>query len=153
MALWQPHKMAQRIAEFAADRLFAAFKSRCRSMPPGPAARKGDPVTHDMIVPAGAIGPPITGPCNMSPVIIESLPAAHVMCNVICSGATLGGPVHPPMGTPPPTPPDPIVTGSLTVFIHNMPAARWAPSGDVTTCGAFLGMPTLAAQRTVIIGD
>ena len=122
-------------------------------MPPGPAARKGDPVTHDMIVPAGVIGPPLTGPCPMAPVIIEFLPAAHVLCNVICSGATSGGPVHPPMGTPPLTPPDPIVKGSQTVFIHNMPAARWVPSGDVTACGAFLGLPALAAQRTVIIGD
>lgn len=122
-------------------------------MPPGPAARKGDPVTHDMVVPAGVIGPPVTGPCPMAPVIIEFLPAAHVMCNAICSGATSGGPVHPPMGTPPATPPDPIVTGSMTVFIHGMPAARWAPSGDVTVCGAFLGLPALAAERTVIIGD
>jgi uncharacterized Zn-binding protein involved in type VI secretion len=106
-----------------------------------------------MLVPGGVIGPPITGPCPMNPVIIEFLPAAHVLCNVVCSGATSAGPAHPPMGTPPVLPPDPIVMGSFTVLIHDMPAARWAPSGDVTACGAFLGLPPLAASRTVIIGD
>jgi len=43
-----------------------------------PAARKGDPITHDMLVPSGVIGPPVTGPCPMGPVMIEGLPAAHV---------------------------------------------------------------------------
>lgn len=118
-----------------------------------PAARKGDPVTHDMVVPSGVIGPPITGPCPppMGPVMIEGLPAAHVTCTVVCSGATSAGPVHPP--PVPPAPPPPIVKGSLTVFIHGMPAARWAPSGDVGACGVLLGDPKLAAARTVFIGD
>lgn len=114
-----------------------------------PAARKGDPITHDMIVPCGVIGPPITGPCPppMYPVIIEGLPAAHVNCTVVCTGVVSGGMVHPP----PPVPP-PIVTGSQTVFIHCMPAARWAPSGDIGACGVFLGDPKVAATRTVLIG-
>ena len=112
-----------------------------------PAARKGDPVTHDLLVPSGVIGPPITGPCPMGPVMIEGLPAAHVNCTVICSGATSFGLAHPP----PPVPP-PIVKGSTTVFIHGMPAARWAPSGDMGACGVFLGDPKLAAMRTVLIG-
>jgi type VI secretion system secreted protein VgrG len=43
--------------------------------------------------------------------------------------------------------------GSPTVLIHGKPAARWAPSGDLTACGAFLGDPRLAATRTVIIGN
>jgi uncharacterized Zn-binding protein involved in type VI secretion len=117
-----------------------------------PAARKGDPITHDMLVPSGVIGPPVTGPCPppMGPVMIEGLPAAHVNCTVVCSGATSAGPAHPP--PVPPAPPPPIVTGSQTVFIHNMPAARWAPSGDVGACGVFLGDPKLAAARTVLIG-
>ncbi|MBI4523604.1 MAG: PaaR repeat-containing protein [Deltaproteobacteria bacterium] len=115
-----------------------------------PAARKGDPVTHDMLVPSGVIGPPLTGPCPMGIVLIEFLPAAHVNCTVICSGAITGGIVHPP--PPPGVPPPPIVKGSMTVFIHNMPAARWAPSGDIGACGVFLGDPKLAAMRTVLIG-
>jgi uncharacterized Zn-binding protein involved in type VI secretion len=118
-----------------------------------PAARKGDPVTHDMLVPSGVIAPPITGPCPppMYPVMIEGLPAAHVNCTVICSGATSAGPIHPP--PPPGVPPPPIVKGSMTVLIHNMPAARWAPSGDLAVCGVFLGDPKLTPMRTVLIGD
>jgi hypothetical protein len=41
----------------------------------------------------------------------------------------------------------------MSVMIHNMPAARWAPSLDVSACGVFLGDPKLAAARTVLIGD
>ena len=113
-----------------------------------PAARKGDPITHDMLVPSGVIGPPVTGPCPMGPVMIEGLPAAHVTCTVICSGVITGGIAHPP----PPPPPLPIVKGSMTVLIHGMPAARWAPSGDMGACGVFLGDPKLAAIRKVLIG-
>jgi uncharacterized Zn-binding protein involved in type VI secretion len=80
-------------------------------------------------------------------VIIEGLPAAHVLCTVICSGVISGGIVHPP----PPVPP-PIVKGSMTVLIHGLFAARWAPSGDLGACGVFLGDPKLAATRTVLIG-
>jgi uncharacterized Zn-binding protein involved in type VI secretion len=114
-----------------------------------PAARKGDPITHDLLVPSGTIGPPLSGPCPMEPVIIEGLPAAHVNCTVICSGVISGGAVHPP----PPGPPPPIMKGSLTVLIHGMPAARWAPSGDIGACTVQLGDPKLIATRTVFIGD
>ena len=116
-----------------------------------PAARKGDPITHDLLVPSGVIGPPITGPCPMGLVMIEGLPAAHVGCTVICTGVISVGLVHPPP-PPPPAPPPPIVKGSLTVLIHGMPAARWAPSGDIGACGVFLGDPKLVATRTVLIG-
>ena len=117
-----------------------------------PAARIGDPITHDMLVPSGVIGPAAPAPCPMcgaAPVIIEMLPAAHVGCTCVCSGATSAGPVHPPVPGPQP----PIVKGSLTVMIHGMPAARWAPSLDVSACAVFLGDPKLAAMRTVLIGD
>ena len=113
-----------------------------------PAARIADPITHDMLVPCGVIGPPINPP-SAGPVIIEFLPAAYVTCTVLCTGVITGGIVHPP---PPPTPPLIIVKGSTTVFIHNMPAARWVVSGDVGVCGVFLGNPALVAMRRVFIG-
>lgn len=119
-----------------------------------PAARLTDPITHDMLVPCGIIGPGVPVPCPMCaamPVLIEFLPAAHVGCSCICTGVISAGLIHPP--PPPPIPPPPIVKGSMTVLIHNMPAARWAPSTDVAACGVFLGMPPLAAMRTVLIGD
>ncbi len=81
--------------------------------------------------------------------MIEFLPAAHMLCTCVCSGATSAGPMHPPIPGPQP----PIVKGSPTVLIHNMPAARWVPSLDVSGCGVFLGNPMLAATRTVLIGD
>jgi len=117
-----------------------------------PAARIGDPITHDMLVPSGVIGPQAPAPCPFCaamPVMIEMMPAAHVGCCCMCSGVTSGGPIHPPIPGPQP----PIVKGSATVLIHNMPAARWAPSLDVGACGVFLGDPKLAATRTVLIGD
>jgi uncharacterized Zn-binding protein involved in type VI secretion len=113
-----------------------------------PAARITDPITHDLIVPCGIIGPPVGGPPT-SPVLIEGLPAATVGCTVICTGVISGGMAHPP---PPPTPPVPIVMGSRTVLIGGMPAARWSPSMDTGGCGVFLGDPKLAATRTVWIG-
>jgi uncharacterized Zn-binding protein involved in type VI secretion len=116
-----------------------------------PVAREGDPVTHDLQVPAGPIGPPIAGPCPIGLVIIEGLPAAHVGCTVICSGATGLGPAHPP--PPPGSPPPLIVKGALHVFIHGMPAARWLASGDQGACTVQLGDPKLIAVRTVFIGD
>jgi uncharacterized Zn-binding protein involved in type VI secretion len=82
--------------------------------------------------------------------MIEGLPAAHVTCTVVCSGSTSAGMAHPPPGVG--APPPPIVVGSVSVLIHGLPAARWAPSGDTTACGAFLGDPKLAAARTVLIG-
>jgi uncharacterized Zn-binding protein involved in type VI secretion len=113
-----------------------------------PAARKGDPVTHDLLVPSGVIGPPLMGPCLMGPVLIEGLPAAHVQCTVVCSGAVTGGLAHPSPLVPPP-----IVKGSSSVLIHGMPAARWMVSGDLGACTAQLGDPKLVATRTVFIGD
>ncbi|MEM9588121.1 MAG: DUF4329 domain-containing protein [Planctomycetota bacterium] len=116
-----------------------------------PAARITDPITHDMVVPSGVIGPAAPAPCPLcvsAPVIIEGMPAAHVRCACICTGAISAGLVHPP----PPIPP-PIVKGSFTVLIHNMPAARWVPSMDMGACGVFLGDAKLAALRTVLIGD
>ena len=118
-----------------------------------PAARLLDPITHDQLVPCGVIGPGVPVPCPLCaamPVIIEGLPAAHVGCTAICTGVITGGLVHPP--PPPPAPPPPIVKGSMTVLIHNMPAARWAPSMDMAGCGVFLGDMKLAAMRTVLIG-
>ena len=112
-----------------------------------PAARKGDPITHDLQVSSGVIGPPPTGPCPMGAVVIEGRPAAHVGCTVVCDGKTASGQVH----TPPPKP-GVIVTGSSTVLIHGQPAARWTPSKDTGDCGVFLGDPKLAPNRTVLIG-
>jgi uncharacterized Zn-binding protein involved in type VI secretion len=111
-----------------------------------PAARIMDPITHDLLVPCGVIGPPVGPPPT---VIIEYLPAATVGCTVVCTGVITGGLAHPP---PPPTPPVSIVKGSTTVMINYMPAARWAPSPDFGACGVFLGDPKLAATRTVLIG-
>jgi hypothetical protein len=119
-----------------------------------PAARLADPITHDMLVPSGIIGPQAPAPCpfcSSAPVVIEGMPAAHVLCTSVCSGAISGGIVHPPI--PPPPPPPPILKGSLTVFIHGMPALRWSPAPDITICGAFLGDPKLTPTRTVLIGD
>jgi uncharacterized Zn-binding protein involved in type VI secretion len=116
-----------------------------------PAARIGDPITHDQLIPCGVIGPAAPAPCpgcGAMPVIIEGLPAAHVGCTAICTGVITGGIVHPP----PPPPPPPIIMGSPTVFIHGMPAARWAPSLDVAVCGVFLGDAKLIPMRTVLIG-
>lgn len=119
-----------------------------------PAARITDPVTHDMLVPSGVIGPAAPAPCAFcasAPVIIEGMPAAHVLCTVVCSGAVSAGIVHPPI--PPPPPPPPILIGSPSVFIHAMPAVRWVPSMDVGSCGCFFGSPAMAAMRTVFIGN
>ncbi len=119
---------------------------------PGPAARFTDPVTHDTQVPSGVIGPAVPPACPCTPpVIIEGLPAAHVGHFAICTGATAAGPIHPPP-VPPAPPGFPIVIGSPTVFIHGQMAARWLPAPDVAACGVFLGLPSLAATRRVIIG-
>jgi hypothetical protein len=118
-----------------------------------PAARLGDPITHDMLIPCGIIGPQAPAPCPFcpsAPVIIEGMLAAHVMCTSVCSGTLSAGIVHPPI--PPPPPPPPILKGSTTVFIHAMPALRWSPAMDMTICGAFLGDPKLTPMRTVFIG-
>ncbi len=117
-----------------------------------PAARICDPITHDLLCPSGLIGPGMPAPCPMcasGPVIIEGMPAAHVLCTVVCTGVISAGLAHPP---PPAPPPPPIVMGSTTVFIHGFPAARWFPAPDIGGCGVFLGNPALAATRTVLIG-
>jgi uncharacterized Zn-binding protein involved in type VI secretion len=116
-----------------------------------PAARLTDPITHDMLVPCGVIGPQAPAPCPFCAskiVMIEGLPAAHVACTVVCTGVITGGIVHPP----PPPPPLPIILGSKTVMIHGMPAARWTPAPDIGACGVFLGDAKLAATRKTWIG-
>ncbi len=110
-----------------------------------PAARIADPITHDLVVPSGVIGPSTP---SSGIVMIEGMPAAHVGCTVVCSGVISTGIAHPP----PPGMPPPIVTGSTTVMINGLPAARWFPSGDTGACGVFLGDPKLSAARTVFIG-
>lgn len=108
-----------------------------------PAARQGDPITHDMLVPCGSI---IGGNPD---VLIEFMPAACMyILAVDCTGVITGGIVHPYF----PGPPLPIVKGSMTVLIHGMGAARWMPSVDIAQCGAFLGLPSLTPIRTVLIG-
>jgi uncharacterized Zn-binding protein involved in type VI secretion len=116
-------------------------------MPGFPAARVGDPTTHDLLVPSGTVGPPVSPPKG-GPVLVEGMPAAEVTCTVICSGATSAGPAHPP----PPGVPVPVIMGSPTVLINGKPAARWAPSGDIGACGVFLGDQKLLATRTVLVG-
>lgn len=115
-----------------------------------PAARIGDPVTNDMTVPSGLIGPPLPG--RPMTVMIEGLPAAVVSDYVTCTGATVASPGHPPQAGPPPAiPPSvPIAVGSFTVFINGMPAARWIVGK--AACGTFLGDPKLASNHTVLIG-
>lgn len=116
------------------------------------AARIGDPVTHDMLIPSGVILPPIAGMLPTGPVIIEALPAAFVTCQVACTGAIS---VPPGLIHPPPVPPVPlpiIVKGSMTVLINGMPAARWVPSGDLAICGTFLGDLKLLPMRKTLIG-
>ena len=40
----------------------------------------------------------------------------------------------------------------MTVLIHGLPAARWAPAPDMGACGVFLGDPKLAAMPVLIGG-
>jgi len=130
-----------------------------------PAARIGDPITHDQLIPSGTIAAPVV-PCLHGTVSIEGLPAAHVGCTTTCSGAISGWVVHPPSpppvppiplppGVPPPPPPPapPIPKGSATVFIHGKPAVRWSPAPEIGACGAFFGDAKVAALRTVFVGD
>jgi uncharacterized Zn-binding protein involved in type VI secretion len=118
-----------------------------------PAARIGDPITHDDVVASGVVGPPTPTPCPQcatNPVFIEGMPAAHAGMSCVCSGATSVAMAHTP--PPPGAPPVPIATGSATVLIHGMPASRWIPSGDSGACGVFIGDAKLAVTRTVVIG-
>lgn len=61
-----------------------------------PVAREGDPITHDMLVPCGVIGPPTAGPC-LEPVLIHGMPAARWLpsldmggCGVFLGDLALG---------------------------------------------------------------
>ncbi|HJS50627.1 MAG TPA: PAAR domain-containing protein [Pyrinomonadaceae bacterium] len=107
-----------------------------------PAARVTDPLTHDMVTPCGTIS---TGSPNVQ---IELMPAAYVTSTVACTGVIAGGIAHPP----PPAPVPIIPPGALFTLINRMPAARWAPSGDIAACGVFLGNPALIATRKTLIG-
>lgn len=115
------------------------------------AARIGDPTNHDTLTPAGLVSFPLTGPCPAGLVLIEGMPAAHVTCTVVCSGAIMVGTVHPPLPIPP-APPPPILVGSISVLIHNFPASRWTPSGDMAACSGFLGTLPMLPTRRVFIG-
>jgi len=105
-----------------------------------PAARAGDPITHDGISPCGTIAPRGGGP----PVNIEGQVAATVGFPFACDGKTGIGPAHPPV------PAGAVFSGSSTVFVNGAPLARWIPSGDSGTCGVFLGKA--AGGRTVFVG-
>lgn len=108
-------------------------------------ARIGDTVSHDLLGPSGAIGPPVAGPAVT--VVIEYMPAAFAGCSVVCGGLTAAGPAHPPAPAP-----GIILGGSTTLLIQGAPAARWiAP--DLCTCGALLGDPKLLGTRTVVVGS
>lgn len=64
-----------------------------------PAARILDPITHDLLCPSGIIGPGVPVPCPLcaaAPVIIEGMPAAHVLCSAVCTGVISAGLAHPP---------------------------------------------------------
>jgi hypothetical protein len=114
-----------------------------------PAARKGDVVTHDLVPQSGTIITPSGGPCANKRVIIENKDAAHVGCQTPCTGkCSNGSVVHPGM---PEASGNIIVTGSTSVLIHYLAAARWVLSGDTGTCGCLLGQAT-NESRTVFIG-
>jgi hypothetical protein len=100
-----------------------------------PAARIGDPITHDQTVPSGMIGPPMPG--RLPTVIIEGLLAAVVGDFVTCTGVISVGIVHPPQAGPPPSTPPPF---------------QLSRAVDTAACGVFLGDSKLVAIRTVLIG-
>ncbi len=97
-----------------------------------PAARLTDQTLCPMVTPGTPPiphkGGPIIGPCS-SNVIIGSLPAARVTDKAQCIGPT-----------------DMIVTGSTTVFINNLMAARIS---DTTLHGGKI----ITGQFNVLIGD
>src|SRR5262249_57611931 len=97
-----------------------------------PAARQTENSTHDGLTPSGVIGPP-AAPCLFGEVFIEAAPAAHVGCQVFCTGLTGAGLIHPP----PPVPPV-IVTGAATILIHALPAAPPFPPPPTLPSPAFL---------------
>lgn len=79
--------------------------------------------------PVPHVGGPILPPCSTN-VIIGGMPAARVSDMAIC----------------PPAGPDPIIKGSLSVFINFLPAAR---IGDSTAHGGLI----VSGFPTVLIGD
>lgn len=115
-------------------------------MAPGfPSARIGDKVSHDGSTSSGGI----TLPHDVTkPILMEKMLAATVKSEVQCSGVMTVGIAHAPHD---PNAPPLIVVGSGTVLINDLPAARWAPSGDVVACNAQLGSPP-EGKRTVLIG-
>jgi uncharacterized Zn-binding protein involved in type VI secretion len=89
-----------------------------------PAARELDEILHGAT--SGKIGKP-AGKCRSGTVIIEGRDAAHVYCTTACSGENSA--VHPPQAPI-------LVTGSVSVNIHGVPAVRRIASGDVAACSA-----------------
>lgn len=107
-----------------------------------PAAREGDPITHDKAVPAGAIGAPAAS--VKGPVLIEGPAGVSVSAPLVCSGDLAAGKQHESL-------PGQIKSGSGTVLLHGQPLARWFSSGDAGTCGVVFGSPDTAG-RTVHVG-
>ena len=97
-----------------------------------PAARLTDPHTCPMVTPGTPpvphVGGPILPACAPT-VLTGSLPQARINDMALCVG-----------------PPDMIATGSATVFVSGMPAARM---GDMTVHGGVI----VAGCPTVLIGD
>ena len=109
-----------------------------------PAARIGDPISHDLVTPGGVVGPPADG--MLPTVIIEGSVAAPAGSMAVCSGALTAGLAHPPGIA------SPVLVGAPTVIVGGKPLLRWAPAPDVTGCGAMIGSLALAPTRTVLIG-
>ena len=108
-------------------------------------ARILDKVSHDGTTSSGTATYP---PAITRPVLMEKKLAATTKSEVACSGVMTVGLAH----APPPSYDHPlIVVGSGTVLINDLPAARWAPSGDLVACNAQLGSPP-EGVRTVLIG-
>lgn len=108
-------------------------------------ARCGDLVFHDPTAPSGVIAPR-AGATVFVEGTAPTTAAATVGTPVQCGGTTAGGPIHPP-GIP-----ATIATGSATVFVDGLPAARWSPSPDLSSCAAMLGDPKQLAGRTTWVG-
>lgn len=102
-------------------------------MPGPPLARVGD--IH--AGPCTVTGPMPIIPPTSTTVLVGFRPAARVLDRCIGMVATPTGPV--------PTPPHPIVKGSMTVLIQNMPAAR---IGD--TCA--MGGTIVSGEFSVLVG-
>ena len=115
-----------------------------------PAARILDPITHDLLCPSGIIGPGVPVPCPLcaaAPVIIEGMPAAHVLCSAVCTGVISAGLAHPP---PPPPAPPPDRQDRQRCSSTDA-AARWFPAPR-RRLRRTARRSQLAATRTVLIG-